>query len=350
LLLAKAAINQGFDVHLITNLNEEVSLIEKHGITVHTLNVSRGSSSVFRSTAALFHLLQLLKKLNPDILHNIAIKPILLGSLAAFLVGIPKCVNTLAGLGSSYGNSGLLQRLRRLIVLSVLRLAQRLKNTCFIYQNEEDREIIAGRNWKQFDSRLIKGSGVELREFPYFPEKTTTKTILFASRLIWEKGVGDFIEAARYLRDWGVPATFQLAGKIDEDNPQGVDLEVIECWEQEGLIDWKGYVRDMPKLIRGCNLVCLPTFYREGVPKILIEAAASGRAIIATDWVGCREIVKDEVNGLLVPINNPLQLARTIKVLLQDDERRRAMGLAGRSLVAEEFSIGIINKATLDLY
>tara|TARA_R110002096_G_scaffold6305_4_gene29260 strand:- start:20412 stop:21059 length:648 start_codon:yes stop_codon:yes gene_type:complete len=198
--------------------------------------------------------------------------------------------------------------------------------------------------------RLIRGSGVDTSIYAYKPQLDGTPVVLLASRMLWDKGVGEFVEAAGILKKEGVTARFVLAGESDQENPGSISSEQLREWDRDGDIEWWGKCNEMPKIFNQVHIVCLPTTYGEGVPKVLIEAASCGRPIVATDAPGCREIVVDGENGLLVPAKNMDALVDAIRGLLESSALRERMGLAGRERVKREFSIEKVAADTLNVY
>jgi glycosyltransferase involved in cell wall biosynthesis len=197
---------------------------------------------------------------------------------------------------------------------------------------------------------LVRGSGVDPDEFVASPEPPGLPMLLISGRMLWEKGVGDFVEASRLLRSRGVAHRAVIVGIPDEENPNSIPAAVLKGWQDEGVIEWWGLRSDMPAVMAQCAIFVLPTYYPEGVPKVLIEAAASARPIIATDVPGCREIARGGINADLVPPRDPVRLAGAMERLLRDPERRRAYGAAGRRIAVDEFSERQVLDETLTLY
>ena len=202
---------------------------------------------------------------------------------------------------------------------------------------------------KEENTRLISGSGVDIFRFKVTPEPLGVPLVILASRMLWDKGVGEFVEAAKILKKEKVNCRMALVGNPDLENPDPLPKSLIEQWQSEGLVEWWKNREDMPEVFSRSNIVCLPS-YHEGCPKVLIEAAACGRAIVATDVPGCREVVTQDENGLLVPVKNPEALAESIKILVQSPKKREQMGGRGREIAVEKFSEEKIIKKTLDIY
>jgi glycosyltransferase involved in cell wall biosynthesis len=220
-----------------------------------------------------------------------------------------------------------------------------------VVQNESDRtELIRRRLARPGQIRLMKGAGVDLSVFLPRAEPEGVPIAAFAGRLLWDKGVGAFVEAARELRHRGVAARFVLIGEPDADNPSAISGATLEEWGREGIVECWGRQKDMPAALALIHVLCLPSTYGEGVPKILLEAAACGRPVITTDWPGCRDAVEDGKTGLLVPPGDPTALANALNRLLTDASLRRRLGGAARALAEREFDVQKVVEATLALY
>jgi glycosyltransferase involved in cell wall biosynthesis len=196
---------------------------------------------------------------------------------------------------------------------------------------------------------LIRGSGVDMRRFVPVPEPSGAPLVVFASRMLWAKGVAEFVEGARISKARGSHARFILVGDTD-DNPGAVSVTQLAQWERSGVVEWWGHRSDMPQVFAQSAVVVLPSIYREGVPKVLIEAAACGRPIVTTDMPGCREIVRDAVNGFLVPVRDAEAVAEAVGRLIADDRLRRHMGDASREIAVREFAVEVVVRSTLKIY
>jgi glycosyltransferase involved in cell wall biosynthesis len=270
--------------------------------------------------------------------------PILYGSWAARLAGVQAVVNAFAGLGSIFLADGW----RWPIVRVALKAG--LRNSRIVLQNKDDCEqLIRERIITQEQATIIRGVGVDLSAFKPVPESKGIPIIIQACRMLWDKGVGEFVQAARLLKKEGIPGRCVLVGKIDKDNPSRISEDQVRAWEREGVIEWWGHRDDMAAVLASAHVVVLPS-YREGLPKVLLEACACGRPVIATAVPGCREVVKDGENGFLIPHKDPESLAKSIKLLLENPALRVRMGNSGREIVVREFSMGHIAGQTLDVY
>ena len=220
-----------------------------------------------------------------------------------------------------------------------------------IFENPEDRQIfLDNRLIRSEDAHLVRGAGVDTRRFTPTPEPAGSPVVLFAARMLWTKGVGEFVAAARLLHDSGVNARFALSGRSDEGNPAGVPLDQIHAWDKEGVVEWWGWNDDMPATFARTSIFCLPSYYREGVPTVILEASAAGKPVVTTDWPGCRDAVLDGITGMIIPPGDAHALAAAIQGLLQNPALRQQMGSAGRKMVMEEFSSEKINQHIIQVY
>ena len=348
LSLAKAAKAEGYDIHVATpDYNEHIS---NAGFVHHTIILDRGNLNPFKDVVTFFSLLQLYRQLKPDIVHHVTVKPILYGGIAARLAQIPAMINTFTGLGFIFIAQSCFISLLRKMMQKCYQRAFSHQNMRVIFQNKEDKEYFIQANiLKENKTVLIPGSGVCMKTFYPVNEPAGQLRVILASRLLWDKGVGEFVEAARLLKKRKASAQFILVGATDAANPSAISDVQLEQWEREGVIEWWGERTDMPQIIREAHIICLPS-YREGLSRVLIEAAASGRAIVATDVPGCRDIVHDGENGFLVPIKDKEKLALAIETLIQNPSLRKEMGLKGRAMVEEKYELKRIIQQTLNVY
>lgn len=349
--LAIAAQRAGYDVTVVTRINLHGELIRSHGFNLIPIKLSRRSRNPFKELGVIRQLLHIYREQKPDIVHQVALKPVLYGSIAARLAGVPAVVNALAGLGFLFVSKRWLARVLRPLVEVAFRVLLNRPNTRIIFQNPDDQSLLTRYGILEPKCTvLIRGSGVDMAQFSPTPESGGVPLVVLASRMLWDKGVGDFVEAARRLRVLGVSARFALVGEGDPENPASISDNQLVQWHDEGVIEWWGRHEDMPDIFAKSHIVCLPTNYGEGVPKVLIEAAACARPIVATDVPGCREIVHDGENGLLVPAKDANALVLALQRLIEDASLRNKMGQRGCALVAEEFSIEHVVQQTLALY
>lgn len=351
LSIARAARDAGFEVLIATRAHQHKERIEKEGFRLIPISLVRRSKNIFREIFCILEIIKIYRREKPDIVHHVALKPVLYGSWAARIAGIPGVVNALAGLGFIFVAEGWKASILRRFVALAYRSAFSARNLIAIFQNPEDLKLFVDAGVvKNEKAVLIRGSGVDTSRFIHIPEPAGIPTIVLASRMLWDKGVGEFVDAVRQLRKEGVNCRAVLVGIPDPQNPASIPEDTLRRWHAEGMVEWWGYRENMPEVLSNAHIVALPTTYGEGVPKILIEAASCGRAIVATDVPGCREIVRHNENGLLVPPHDSKALADALKVLVEDAELRAKMGARGREIVEAEFSEEIVVKQTMEIY
>ena len=304
-----------------------------------------------RELCLLYELWQIYASEKPDLVHHVGLKPVIYGSLVARLFPISGVVNALSGLGFVFSSKQVFARVLRPVINLALSLGLKHKNVRVIVQNQSDFEMLTRSIGMDSDSvRLIRGAGVDLRLFSEKPPNSQLPLVVLVARMLWDKGVGDFVEAASRIRQAGVKARFALVGIPDPENPTSVPEAQLRAWQDRGQIEWWGYRADIPAVLAMASIACLPTFYGEGVPKALIEAMASSRPIVTTDIPGCRELVDGGRNGILVAPRDVVALTSALKTLIGDPERCRQMGNNGRLMVEKSLSLDHVIKATINLY
>ncbi len=349
LALACAARDAGYDVAVATRVSAHGEQIRSAGLRLIPIGLRRSGRNPWRELGAIGEIATIYRRERPDIVHHVALKPVLYGSLAAKISSVPGVVNALAGMGYVFTSHKFSARLLRPLISLAFRIL--LTGSRVILQNPDDRKTLLAANiLKESQVVLIRGSGVDTSVFRYTPEADTQPPlIVLPARMLWDKGVGEFVAAAQTLKQQGIAARFVLAGERDPDNPAAIPLEQLQDWHESGVVEWLGKQDDMPALLAQSHIVCLPS-YREGLPKSLLEAAASGRAIVATDVPGCREAVRHDENGLLVPARDAVALAQALHLLIGDAAMRQRFGQRGRSMAEQEFSGEKVAAETLALY
>ncbi len=349
--LALAARAAGMDVHVATPADEASSKISAHGFSFHHVPMSRSGANPLREIRTIGAVVRLLRSLRPDLFHTVTIKPVLYGGIAARLVRQPAVVSAIPGLGSVFTKDGVFASGVRKIIALTYGQALRHRRTKVIFQNPEDlRHFVGAKIVAPSDSVLIRGSGVDLARFPASPLPTDVPVVLFASRMLRAKGVEEFVGAAERLRERGVVARFVVVGEPDEGNPWRITRDALAAWHRAGIIEWWGRRDDMPNVLSQSYLFCLPSYYGEGLPKALLEAAACGRPLVATDIPGCREIVRPGVNGILVRARDANVLADAILTLIENRPMAVAMGHCSREIAEQEFSVERVAEETLKVY
>ena len=344
------ALEKGWDVHVAGPGACPEGLLNTK-ITYHSIALSRKGKNPFYELKSIFSLFVLFKELKPDLVHLITIKPYLYGGMAARFAKVPSVVSAVAGLGILFSSDDPKYRFFRTILYPLFGMAFSHKNQRVIFQNKDDRNLLLG--WGVISKEkpvMIRGSGVDLKLCPYLPEPEGIPIVSFAARLLIDKGVEVFAEASRILRTRGFVARFWLIGEPDPGNANTVTESQLKQWEADGLVELFGFRQDIPNLFSKSNIVTLPSFYGEGLPKVLVEAAACGRAVITTDHPGCRDAIEPDVTGLLVPIRDAVALADAVEDLINNPEKRKQLGQSGRALAESAFAIEQIVDAHMRVY
>jgi len=347
LALAVAALNRGYDVAVIARERNHGHIIREAGIRLIPLEISRRSINPISELMLIFKLFTIYRKERPDLVHHVALKPVLYGSIGALLAGVKLRVNALTGLGWVFISGNLVVKFLRRFIQLILRIL--LKHGRIIVQNPDDMAMLSNLGIKASNIKLIRGSGVDVTAFQPNPSKQNIPTIVLAARMLWDKGIGEFVEAARLIKRDDVLARFILVGSPDMENPAGIPESQLLQWTQEGVVEWWGYRADMADVYAQTTIACLPS-YREGLPKSLLEAAACGLPIVTTDVPGCREVVMNNFNGLLVPPRDAQALAQALRILILDTEKQTCFGQRSRERALTEFSIEQVIDATLQIY
>lgn len=347
--LALAARDAGFTVTVAAADTGQSKRIQAEGLGFVPLPFTRSGTGLFHELGSLMALWRLYRKLRPDLIHHVTIKPVLYGSIAARLRGAIPCVNAVSGLGYTFTDADRSRGLRSLAT-TLYRFAFKHPRSKVIFQNPDDIEtFLTLKLIQQEQVVLIRGSGVDCKVFRPTPEPEGPPVVVLPSRMLWDKGVREYVEAARILRDQSIEARFALVGGSDEGNPTAVPTEQLRSWNDDGTIEWWGHSDKMQEVFAQSSIVVLPS-YREGLPKVLLEAAACGLPIVTTDVPGCREVVQHDVNGLLVPARRAKELAEAMKRLIQHPGLRREFGERGRERAVAEFSLDIVVRQTMDVY
>ncbi|SEG66285.1 glycosyltransferase family 4 protein [Vibrio hangzhouensis] len=342
--------SKGYEVHIITKFtdNESLRYFSSLGFVCHSLRFARKSINPFSEISSIFSLYHEIKKIQPTLVHCVTVKPNLYCGILNRLFLKRPIIFSVTGLGIIFSSNHFKFRMIRRLVTLLYRFVSTPKSY-FIFENSDDYKCFIDKKVVKNNGTVIKGAGIDLNKFSPSPFPNN-QSVLFAARLLKEKGLDQLIEARKILKKEGVDFTIKVAGIVDTDVSSAISLNQIEQWSSEGLIEWLGSVINMPALIAESDIVCLPTVYGEGVPRILIEAASCERAIVATDVVGCREIVSNHVNGILCKPNDSESLASALKYLLAEPVQTKAFGINGRKLVEEQFSQHIVFGKTEAVY
>jgi len=351
--VALGALRDGYDVHIATTFTDQSyrQILSSHGLIIHDLKIDRSGKNPVSFLLNLLLVYQLLRRLDPDIVHLVTIQPVLVGGLAARVVGIQRVVFAISGLGHAFVVDSIHSRVRRFLVKLLYHFALSIRRRLVIFQNPEDqfrmsRFCLLNPN----EICLIPGSGVDLSVFSCKPLPKGQPVVLMASRLLSTKGVREFVAAAEMLKKRGISARFQLVGHPDRSNPAAISLIELNDWHDQGFVEVLGHRTDLHELMSASHIVCLPSYYPEGLPKVLCEAAACGRAVVTTDEPGCRDAIENGVTGMIVPSRNSLALANALEHLLLNPDLILSMGLAGRKRAEQFFDVNAIVGQHLDIY
>lgn len=346
--IAIAAQNAGFDVHIACQLTEKGKLIKNYPFVLHELALERSSTSPLTEVKTFLAINFLIKKVAPDIIHAITIKPVIYSCLASRFKKVAR-VASISGLGFIFIAEGFKAGLIRAVVSFLYKIALKRKQTKVIFQNPTDKSLFTSQGIiAEEQSVIVRGSGVDLTSYQISAEPEGIPVVVLLARLLIDKGIIEFVEAARILKAKKTPCRMVLVGDVDE-NPKSVSRQQIEQWVSDGLVEYWGYTSDVNSTYARSNIVVLPS-YREGLPKSLIEAAACGRAVITTDVPGCRDSITANETGLLVPVKNPEALADAIEILCMNRALRQQFGVSGRRLAENVFDINAVVQQHLELY
>lgn len=361
--VGRAMQQRGWTVHVAAPEDPAIAArLAAEGFVFHPIPLIRSRQNPFAELKLLLVLLKLCLRLRPDLLHLVSVKPVVWGGVAARLLGLPGVVHAITGLGYVFirtangtsGLSGAQTGLLRRLVEGLYRVALAHRNSLTIFQNPDDLVVFEARRLVAADrSVMIRGCGVDMQDFMQQPEPAIDAdhppVVMFPARLLGDKGVREFVAAAEQLHAAGVRARFVLVGRRDPDNKTDIGEEQLQAWINAGTVEYWGFSEQMPAMLACAHIIVMPS-YREGLPRGLIEAAAIGRAIVTTDAPGCREVVRHEENGLLVPVGDAVAVAAAIRRLLEDPVLRQRLATHGRAIAESEFSVEHFVEASLDAY
>ncbi len=349
--LALEAVRRGYEVHLLTEVTSPTDDLEAMGLTIHPYRLGRSSVNPLQLFLSIWAVLKILKSIAPEVVHLVAMRSVLIGGLATRIYGKTAVVAAMSGLGYVFSSSRIKARLVRYALLILLKEIFKIPQLIVIFQNSSDAEIIKNAiSLSDEKVQLIRGSGVDLGEFHVSPLPAGPPIVMMASRLLEDKGVRIFVEAAKILARKNDSIRFWLVGDPDPGNPTSIGVSEIDDWKRDGVVEILGHRSDMAQVLSEAHLVVLPSYYGEGLPKVLIEAAACGRAVITTDWPGCRDAIIPNQTGILVPPRDAQSLAQAIALMLSDRNRLAEMGKQGRVLAEAEYGIDQIVQKHFDLY
>ncbi|MBF0236063.1 MAG: glycosyltransferase family 4 protein [SAR324 cluster bacterium] len=349
---AKAARNSGYEVWVFVPITDpKVSeKIRSNNLHIIDIKLNRTGVNPFKELHTFIDLYRKIKGVSPDFIHNITVKPNIYGSLIGKILHVP-VVSSVTGLGFVFLNQSFRGAILRFIVKGLYRVVCTPNKCRLLFENKDDQYLMVSEGLITLNkTNYVPGAGINTDKFAYHDELTTLPVrILYAGRILWDKGIQELVDASDILKKRQLAFEIIVAGIIDIDNPSSISESNLNEWQRKNLIKWIGPQTNMPELIASTHIVVLPS-YREGLPSILAEAASCGRPIVATDVPGCREIVRHEENGLLVPPKNSEALANALERLIKDPEMRRKMGERGRQIVINNFSDKIVIEKTLEIY
>ncbi len=348
--IAIQAQKAGYDVTVVTKDSGRLSEIEALGLKVIDLPMNKSGQNIVEEMQTFSFLYNLYREHKPDVVHHVGLKVILWGSLAAKFARVNGVVNAVSGLGVFFNDDN--KSLTAKLMPEVLKFAHSRGNLAVIFQNNEDKSLfLKHKIITESQVFMIKGSGVDLNQFAYTPEPESQKVrILFTARMVVDKGIFVLTDAAEKLRErYADKAEFILCGGL-EDNPNAASESDLKAVCDGEYIKWIGYSSNVLGELKQCHIVAFPSYYKEGLPKSLIEANAVGRPIITTDSIGCRDTVDDGVNGFIIPIKDSDALAEKLAILIDSKDLRLQMGLAARAFAERDFSIENVVARHIDIY
>lgn len=347
---ALAAQQAGYEVVVLTQVFQHSDKITQRGLRLIPLKLNRRSLNPFSTFKSLLQIFMIYRRERPNLVHHVALKPILLGTLAARFLGIKNIVNAIVGMGYlSTSDKPSVLILRTILSFALKGLLNPIGSRV-VFENQDDLlDFVAKGQVRGSDAILIRGAGESPSKFQPAENTESKPLVVLAARLLWDKGIGEYVDAAHLLRQRGVKARFAIVGDIDLGNRGCIDQSTLQAWKAEGLVELWGFRADISQVLSEATIACLPS-YREGLPKFLLEAMASALPCVTTDVPGCREAVRDGDNGLLVPKKDVSALAEAIEYLIRNPVIARKMGARGRERVEQEFSVQHVNDRTVALY
>lgn len=347
---AKYVAASGGKVGIATRFSVHEKELTELGFELFPINFSRRGLNPITEFVTALRIREIVRRFEPDIVHNIALKPVVTGTFGAWLSRQKIVVNALVGMGYIFTSTDARASVVKPLLSRILKLLLRSKSVHVVIENPDDMNSLVGDGFITQDKiTLIRGAGVDLNAFPFRPEAPGPVVVTLVSRVLRDKGVIEFIEAASQLRTEFPDMVFQIVGEPDSGNPSAIQQSEIDSWQALPNVNYLGRRSDIAEILIYSHIVCLPS-YREGLPKSLLEALSCGRPIVASDVPGCREVCEDGVNGLLVPVRDSIALSKAIRKLVVSPELRQMMGQAGRMRAESEFSSEIVCAQTLALY
>ena len=352
---ALAAKRAGYSIIVLSRISLNKDFLDNYGIKFISVPFNRKSTNPFYEFCVLIRIILIYKRVRPDIVHHIAAKPIIYGSIAARICRIKSVINAPVGMGFVFTSETIKAKFLRPLLKILFKFFINSHNGInkrnkVIFENYDDLNYFVKLGaLDPKNACVIQGAGVKIKQ-NYKPQKSKKiLTIALVARMLKDKGINEFVEAARIINREKKLGNFLLVGDIDSGNPSSLKRQTLAKWNKDKVIEWVGWIDNVGDILKRTDILCLPS-YREGLPKALIEGAAYGLPIVTTDTVGCKDVVEDGVNGFLVPIKNVEQLSERILKLIQNKNLRDRMGLESFKIASSKFSSTIINSQTLDVY
>ena len=352
--IALHAKKSGYRVCVGYGASDHLSILnlKKYNLEFFYVPIKRGAFNPWNEIKSLYFTWQLIRKIKPNILHLVTLKPCLYGGMVAYFSKVNGILFAFAGLGIVFSSKKIIYKIISVILQFLFWCIFKRKNYFVLFQNTSDRIFFIKLGLvKKSKTKLIKGSGVDLTVFKKYEELKGPVHVMFISRLLHDKGISTFISAAKLIKTrCDIPIKFWVVGSRDPGNPNSVSKKEIDNWKKKGIVDIKGHIDNIKKIYKKSHIVCLPSFYGEGLPKVILEAAATGRPVVTTDHPGCRDGILNGKTGILVPIKNPEKLANAIEYLASKKKIRISMGKKARSLAEKEFCSEKVAEKHLKLY
>ena len=349
--LLKELVSRGCKVHALAPYDSYAEKLEEIGIEHIPINITRSGLNPFADMALFSQFLSIYRRYKPDIVQHFTVKPVIYGTLAAHICNIPHIINMVPGMGYVFTGTSIkkfwVQRVVRLLYKATMNFSHHV-----FFQNHDDRDYFLKYNLVDATrTSIVSGTGVDTTKFrPIKKKKRRGITFIMAARMLWDKGVGEYVKAARIVKQKYPNSRFWMLGPVDMENPKGIKIEQLQRWNSEGVVQYFGMTDSIKNYLCDADVIVLPSYYREGIPLSLLEGAAMGMPIITTDSPGCREVVERKKNGFLVPIKDPIALANAMEKLAGNPALVSKMGKESRNLVKRKFDSKIVVKEILHYY
>ena len=349
--LLKELVSRGYQVFALAPYDSYVKKLEEHGINHINIRITRSSLNPFADLKLLKHFLTIYRKYKPDIVQHFTIKPVIYGTLAARILRIKYIYNMVPGMGYVFTGTSFKKFWIQRIVRYLYRRTMVFSNHVFFQNMDDCNYFLKHELVTKNRTTIIAGTGVDTNKFkPTKKIKKKTITFVIAARLLWDKGIGEFVEAAHALRRKYNNTDFWVLGPVDLENPKGIRPDQLQRWNQEGDVQYLGMTDNIKNYLSKADVIVLPSYYKEGLPLSLLEGASMGMPIITTDSTGCREVVEDGVNGFLIPIKDVKSLVASMEKFIKKPLLISQMGRASRKIVLKKFDSKIIVKQILQYY